>query len=109
MPADARLLARLRQACAEGRTADAATMRAEIDALGDLSPRWLAAQIMGDVGAAAELLRPLDRPDQLPTLIRYLIDPSFEPRTYPDLMRQLTRDGIDPPRAIAIPRGCRAA
>lgn len=109
LPADVRLLARIRQACAEGRVADATRLRAEVDALGRINSRWQAAGIVGDDRAATELLRPFDAPDQLPTLIQYLINPSFDARAYPLLMRHLAGEGIDPPRAIPMPHRCVAA
>jgi TolB-like protein/DNA-binding winged helix-turn-helix (wHTH) protein len=109
MPADARLLAGIRQACAEGRTADAAALRAKVEALGEVNSRWQAAQIVGDIAGATALLRPLDRPDQLPTLVQYMINPSFDPRAYPVLTRHLLRAGVEPPRATAMPHACSAA
>ena len=107
LPQETRDLASMRQACAEGRTADAAVLRGRIEREGDLNNRWLAAQLAGDYAAARELLRPLDRPDGLATLMQYLISPTFDSGGFPLLAAQLNRNGVPQTRAIAVPHGCR--
>lgn len=109
LPRETRDLATMRQACAEGRIADAAGIRARIDREGDLNNRWLAAQLAGDTAAAGELLRPLDRPEGLPTLMQYLISPTFDSSRYPLLAAQMNRNGVPPTKPIGVPHGCRRA
>lgn len=106
LPRETRDLATMRQACAEGRIEDAEALRARIDGEGDLNNRWLAAQLMGDEAAARELLRPLDRPDGLPTLMQYLISPTFDSAVYPLLATEMNRNGVAPTIPIAVPHGC---
>ncbi len=106
MPADTKLLAGLRQSCADGRTEDAKRLSALLIRTGDLSSRWQVAQLMGDNAAAIALLRPLDRTERLPTLMQFMIHPTFDAVDYPALMAALTRNGVVPRKAIMIPFGC---
>jgi hypothetical protein len=107
MPETSRLLAAMRQACAEDRVAEATALRAEIDRIGGLSPRWQAAQIIGDTAAATDMLRPLDTPEGLSTLMQFLINPTFEPRNYPLLSSRLVQNGIASTAPVAMPFGCK--
>ena len=102
-----RALAAMRQACAEGRTADAARQRGVIEATGQLTPRWNAAQIMGDERGVEALLRPYDTPEGLPTLVQFLVYPSFDARPYPTLRALLAREGIDRPPPLPLPFACK--
>lgn len=108
MPDENKLLARMRQACAEGRTNVARSLHAKLADVGDLNSRWQAAQLMGDNAAATALLQPLDRPERLATLMQFMIVPTFDAVRYPVLMAALTRNGVVPRKAIAMPFGCRA-
>ena len=103
-----RHLAALRQACAEGRVDDARALRVRIEGSGQLSPRWHAAQTMGDSAGAEALLRPYDRPEGLATLVQFMVYPSFDPRPYPSLMALLAREGITRPPATPLPYACKA-
>lgn len=107
MPQDNKLLAQMRQACAEGRADDARRLSVQIGEVGDMNSRWQAAQLMGDEPAAIALLQPLDRPERLATLMQFMILPTFEAARYPVLMAALTRNGVVPRKAIAMPFGCR--
>ncbi|MGZ9100793.1 MAG: hypothetical protein ACXW3O_13920, partial [Brevundimonas sp.] len=106
LPMATRWLAEMRQACAEGRTGDAAALRGRIDAEGTLSNRWIAAQLMGDMDTATALLKPLDTPEQLPILMQFRINPTFDSRSYPLLALQLARNGAALGTPIAPPHGC---
>lgn len=106
MPTTSRLLAALRQACADGNVVEAKALRVEIDGSDGLSSRWQAAQIAGDPVAAAALLRPLDQPDGLPTLMQFMINPTFDPTLYPLLKSRLIRNGIPIRPALAMPFAC---
>jgi TolB-like protein/DNA-binding winged helix-turn-helix (wHTH) protein len=109
MPEDNKLLAQMRQACAEGRTNDAQRLGVKIAKVSDLNSRWQAAQLMGDEAAATALLQPLDRPERLATLMQFMILPTFDAGRFPVLMAALTRNGVVPKQAIAMPFGCRRA
>lgn len=108
MPGESKLLARMRQACADGETAPAMALRNRIDAVGDLTSKWQAAQLMRDTARATALLRPLDRPDRLATLMQFMIHPTFDARLYPGLNAALVRSGVVPRRPIATPYACGA-
>jgi len=106
IPASSRLLAEQRQACAEGRIADAAVLRAKIDATGEFGARWISMQMMGDDAGAEALLKPLDTPTGLPTLMQFMIYPSFDVAAYPTLATHLKREGILTRRPVPIPFSC---
>lgn len=108
IPASTRLLAEQRQACADGRFADAAALGPKIEAAGELGARWVAAQQMGDEARSRALLRPLDTPAGLPTLIQFMIYPSFDPADFPELSRVLRDQGIRPRRTVPIRNACPA-
>lgn len=108
LPLENKQLAELRQACADGGKG-ARQIAQRVEQLPDvsLSGRWHAATLVGDTDRAAKLLRPLDRPERLTTLMQYLVYPTFDPRPYPLLAERLAADGIrrrPPPR---IPFACR--
>jgi TolB-like protein/DNA-binding winged helix-turn-helix (wHTH) protein len=105
LPGDTRALAELRQACADGRVADARRAFVRIEREGDRPTIWQARQVLGDP-RAADTLRPLDRPETLPTLAEFMIHPTFDARAFPELMARLTRAGVSPPPAIAMPQRC---
>ena len=108
LPVSSRRLAEQRQACAEGRIADAAALRREVDAAGELGARWIAAQQMGDEAASRALLLPLDTPAGLPTLIQFMIYPSFDPSAFPALSDLLRKEGVTPRRPVPIRNACPA-
>lgn len=101
-------LAELRQACAEGRTADAVALRRRIDATGELTPRWNAAQTLGDTEGAEALLRPYDRPEGLPMLMQFMTYPSFDARPFPTLNALLVHEGVRRPPPTRLPYACKA-
>lgn len=106
IPISTRLLAEQRQACAEGRVVDAAALGARIEAAGELGAVWVAAEQMGDAAKSRALLRPLDTPAGLPTLIQFMIYPSFDPADFPELSRILREQGIRPRRTVPIRNAC---
>lgn len=109
LPEQSRLNAELRQACVEQRSADAARLRARLVSGDDVHQQWQIAQTVGDTEAAKAALRDLDRPERLPTLLQFLIDPTFDSRHYPVLNARLIQNGIARPPAIATPGACRPA
>lgn len=103
-----KLLAEMRQACAEGRTADAARFRARIEPIGDVAARWQAAQLMGDQAGADRILAPFDNEEALPTLIQFMFHPTFDATAFPALMRRLEIEGVRPARPVPTPMACAA-
>lgn len=107
LPGDNKLLAELRQACADGRVADAVRLNGQLAVSTRRSTRFHAAQTFGHEAAAVSALAPLDTPDRLPTLMQFLIYPTFDARAFPNLGARLAADGVTLYRPIAMPRGCR--
>ncbi|MCJ8156374.1 winged helix-turn-helix domain-containing protein [Sphingomonas sp. LaA6.9] len=109
LPEDNRLMAQMRQACAEGRRPDAEALGRRIDALSDpsVNPRWLSAMLIGDHARADALLRPLDTPEGLPTLMQFMIYPMFDARHFPQLSARLAADGVTPILPVAEPYACK--
>jgi TolB-like protein/DNA-binding winged helix-turn-helix (wHTH) protein len=107
LPEENKLLAGLRQACAEGRRDEAVELQQRlIHARASLSGRWQAAQMLGETAAAKTLLLPLDRADRLPTLMQFMINPSFDAGLFPALSAALARSGVTPPKPVPVPRAC---
>jgi TolB-like protein len=98
------LIMQLRQACAEGRVADADALYEVLDP--DSNVQWLYLKTLGFDDRARELLRPLDTPENLVTLSGYLVYRFFEPRDYPLLWRVLTAQDINRPPATPLAYRC---
>ena len=107
LPPENILLAELRQACADGGKG-AREIAARIARASDspTSDAWHSANLLGDARRAAEVLRPLDRPDRLTTLMQYLVYPEFDVRPYPNLQARLRADGIDRRPPVRTPFTC---
>ena len=101
---DGVLLMQLRQACAEGRVADADELYAALDK--NAASPWLLLKTLGFDDQARDLLLPLDTPENLVALSSYLAYRSFEARDYPLLWRVLTAQGIDRPPARPLAYRC---
>jgi len=98
------LLMQLRQACAEGRVADADEISTSIDE--DSASQWLLLKTLGFDDQAHDLLKPLDTPENLVALSGYLAYRSFEARDYPLLWNVLTAQDIDRPEARPLAYRC---
>jgi hypothetical protein len=61
---------------------------------------------IGDPDRAYALLRPLDHPDRLPTLVQYMSYPDFDARRFPLLQSKLNDDRVVRPMPIAAPYTC---
>ncbi|MEK7265943.1 MAG: winged helix-turn-helix domain-containing protein [Pseudomonadota bacterium] len=109
MEEENKLLAEMRQACAEGKTSDAAALGAKIEKIGEIATRWQANQLLGDYAAATKLLTPFDTAEGLPTLIQFMFQPTFDAREFPELMKRLETEGVRPVRPVAMPMACAAA
>ena len=110
LPPENILLAELRQACADGGKG-AREIAARIARASDspTSDAWHSANLLGDARRAAEVLRPLDRPDRLTTLMQYLVYPEFDVRPFPNLQAALRADGIERRPPARPPFTCPAA
>ena len=101
---DGLLLMQLRQACAEGRVADADEFNAALDE--NSVSQWLVLKTLGFDDQARDLLQPLDTPENLVALSGYLTYRNFEARDYPLLWSVLTAQGIDRPPARPLAYRC---
>ncbi|MEJ2273597.1 MAG: hypothetical protein P8Y01_03370 [Woeseiaceae bacterium] len=99
------LFMRVRQACAEGRIAEADEIYTALEQ--DSGSQWLLLKTLGFDDRAHDLLRPLDTPENLVALSGYLTYRSFEARDYPLLWSTLTAQGIDRPPARPMAYRCR--
>lgn len=112
LPSGAALLPllQLRQACAEGRVADAETIYAQGNAEGvffDEVLSWLTLKILGRDDEAREMVRPLDQASTLYSLSRILSYTHFDPRPYPNLSKVLVAQGVQRETLIPIPYACK--
>jgi len=104
-------MVRIRQACAEGRVADAdaifATLNKKEPGGGLLVNEWLYLKTLGRTAEAIDAIRHLDEGDGLFALSGFLNYTHFDPRPFPNLMAQLTAQGIHRPPPANIPFACR--
>lgn len=109
LPPENKLLAELRQACADGGRG-ALQIADRLARLPDASTSgaWHSAMVLGDRRRAAEALMPLHRPERLTTLMQYLVYPTFDARPFPLLMARLNADGVTRPPPLNIPFACPA-
>ena len=104
------LIVNTRQACAEGRVADA---EAHYARLGDahvgsvIANRWLFLKTLGRDDEARDFLLPFDTPGGLSTLIGFLNYTTFDPADFSYLNEVLLAQGISRPPATEIPFACR--
>jgi TolB-like protein len=112
LPANMRLMVRMRQACAEGRTADAEQMFRDA-ALGNqfavLGTKWQELLLLGHTGEAWRLLDRFDTSDKLYALATFSLYPMFDARRYPRLLAVLKTQGIQPLPPQPEPYGCKPA
>ena len=91
-------MVKIRQACAEGRVADAEKLYEDYDfsqfAIENNNIQWLALRTLGHVDEARDLLLPLDRPEFLGRLIQLLSYTHFDPAHYPNLTEHLEKLGV---------------
>jgi TolB-like protein/DNA-binding winged helix-turn-helix (wHTH) protein len=107
LPEENKQLAELRQACADGgRGAREIAQRMARQPGMSVSGAWHRAMLLGDPAAATEVLKPLDRPDGLTTLMQYLVYPNFDVRPFPLLRARLGADGVKRPPPISLPYAC---
>jgi TolB-like protein/DNA-binding winged helix-turn-helix (wHTH) protein len=107
LPEENKLLAELRQACADG-DSGARDIALKLDGLkgASTSGRWQAWMLAGDEERAYALIKPLDQPDRLSTLVQYMTYPDFDARRFPLLQSKLDEDGIVRPTLVRPPYAC---
>jgi TolB-like protein/DNA-binding winged helix-turn-helix (wHTH) protein len=108
LPEENKLLAQLRQACAEQQLDQAQGFKRQLEKLPDLSlsGRWQAVEIIGDHEAAVKLLSPLDNREDMLELMEYMLNPSFESGRYPLLSNAMARDGVVRWKVWPMPGAC---
>ena len=104
------ILLRVRQACAEGRVADADRIYLQLDnspesVFGNI--RWLYLKVLGRDREAAELASQYDNPDGWIFIAGIMTYPAFEPAPFPYFESILKDQGIDRPPAQPIPYACK--
>jgi len=102
------ILVRARQACAEGRRADAEAIYDSLDPnLEDSrSERWFILKLLGEEQKAIELLRSHSDSGVPYMLASYLHYRIFDPGPFPEVKAVLDREGVRRPAAIDIPFKC---
>lgn len=99
-----------RQACAEGRRADAEAAFGMIDpditALDRASIEWHLYMILGREDEAAAVLKPYETLASPLTVGAYLTYPHFDPEPFPVLMDILKREGVKRPPPVRPPFAC---
>jgi TolB-like protein len=110
LPENERLMVRIRQACAEGRTADAEKMFRDA-AFGVqfavISTEWQELLLLDRTDDAGRLLDRFDTPDKVYALATFMIYPMFDARRYPYLYSLLKAQGIQPLPPQPEPYACR--
>ena len=98
----------IRQACAEGRGADANQIYASFTTSAAARPAslWQALTTLGRNQEAEDIIRVYDSPDTVQQLFSFYTYPHFDPRPFPFLMEVLEREGAAPRPLIPIPYAC---
>lgn len=108
LPEGSRAMVSLRQACAENRITDARRLYEQmLTEYPDLSTDWIAHNIMGNQEAAFESLSELDEREDLSALGDFLSYAYFDASLYPNLMKLLEAQGIEPRKPYEIPYRCK--
>ncbi|MEL6303084.1 MAG: hypothetical protein AAFR07_15730 [Pseudomonadota bacterium] len=110
LPDDARFMAALRQACAEGNTPDAVRYQKRLLQVDpeNLSMLYISNMVLGQEKTAYEVLAQLDNEARLYELTDYLSYAYFDARRFPNLLAFLQSQGVDPRQPKPIPYQCSA-
>lgn len=109
MPNESRNLVALRQACAENKIEEAQRIASYFDEnhSDDASMMYISLMIMGREAEAAQVLMELDAAGDIGSLADYLSYAYFDARQFPNLMKRLEAQGIEPRKPKKIPYQCR--
>jgi len=101
-------LLRARQACAEGRRADAEAIYVELDPndTDNNSTRWHISKLLGNEQQAIEILSSYADSGVPYMMTSWLHYQQFDPTPFPSIMAVLEREGVDRPAAVDIPFKC---
>jgi TolB-like protein len=94
-----------RQACAEGRRADAEALLEALPPSADPA-RWHLLMLLGRNAEANALLGEQEGEGNLYGVYGYLVYPQFDPTPFPSLMKVLDREKVRRPPPLAIPFAC---
>ena len=98
----------LRQACAEGRVADAdAIYKLASDTTMREANNWLYLKTLGLDEEAKQFLMPFDNPDGIYDLGAFMVYTTFDPNDFPYFASRLADQGISRPPAHKIPFACK--
>jgi TolB-like protein/tetratricopeptide (TPR) repeat protein len=108
LPDVSRRTVSLRQACAENRITDATRIYEQLtaDYSDQTSIMWIIHRIMGKDQEAYEILKGLDKRDDLKSIGDFLSYAYFDARPFPNLMAMLKAQGIEPRKPLEIPYRC---
>ncbi len=97
LPEPVRVGAQIRQLCADGETEEARALAQQLLDNEDMPivVRWSSALTAGLDAEAYELLLPLDRPENLLPLAKFLMYSEFDSTRFPELSAALARAGIE--------------
>ena len=101
-------LVRARQACAEGRRADAEVIYEELDPNDnyDRSSRWHILKLLGNEKQVVEILSSFADSGVPYEMTSWLHYQQFDPTPFPAVMAVLDREGVNRPAAAEIPFKC---
>jgi len=106
--ANSTLMVEVRQACAEGRVADAdAVYEQAVDTSMRQSNNWIYLKTLGLDEEAREALLPFDNPDGFYSLGAFMVYTTFDPNDFPYFASRLAEQGISRPPAHTIPFACK--
>jgi len=109
MPEDTRDIILLRQACAEGKLAEARRVFDKFIAKhsDDLSMAYISHRIMGLDDEAHAMLVPLDENREFDALFDFVSYHYFDARKYPNLVELLKAQGVEPREPLEMPYRCK--
>ncbi|MGI9222420.1 MAG: hypothetical protein ACR2QS_15445 [Woeseiaceae bacterium] len=102
------LMVEVRQACAEGRVADAdAAYESAADTTMRKLNNWIYLKTLGFDQEAKQFLLPFDNPDGMYSLGAFMVYTAFDPNDFPYFASRLAEQGISRPPAHKIPFACK--
>jgi len=110
LPEETRVLAVMRQACAEGNLKEAeraydVMMTKHADSL---STTWISKKITGRDAEAQQLLEPYDERMELDVMMDFVSYHYFDPTPFPHLVQYLKSQGVEPRKPLEMAYRCKA-